>query len=86
LIKWKLISFIKLTLIKQKTKKLQNRERKEGELRREREEGRMAAGRLTLLFSTNKYVFVSNKFEIHLLIQGMTGFFDCTGHLFCLDG
>jgi hypothetical protein len=24
---------------------------------------------------------ISNKFEIHLLIQGMTGFFDCTGHL-----
>jgi hypothetical protein len=56
-------------------------ERKERELRREREEGRKAAGRLTLLFSTNKYVFVSNKFEIHLLMQGMTGFFDCTGHL-----
>jgi hypothetical protein len=24
---------------------------------------------------------ISNEFEIHLLIQGMTGFFDCTGHL-----
>jgi hypothetical protein len=50
-------------------------------LRREREEWRKAADRLTLLFNTNKYVFVSNKFEIHLLIQGMTGFFGCTGHL-----
>jgi hypothetical protein len=80
LIKWKLISFIKLTLEQIKNKKItEQRERIERELRREREEGRMAADRLTLLFITNKYVFVSNKFEIHLLIQGMTGFFDCTG-------
>jgi hypothetical protein len=76
-----LISFIKLTLEQIKNKITEQGERKERELRREREEGRKAADRLTLFFSTNKYVFVSNKFEIHLLMQGMTGFFDCTGHL-----
>jgi CRISPR/Cas system-associated protein Cas5 (RAMP superfamily) len=74
LIKWKLISFIKLTLEQIKNKKLQNRERIERELRRENGEREEGCRSTKPFFSTNKYVFVSNKFEIHLLIQGMTGF------------